>query len=80
MSNKHSQEHLSQKIVRPRNATETRAALLAATRLRFARDGYEATNLRGIAADASASELLPYFQRILSVLLEDRESSPLTDK
>jgi AcrR family transcriptional regulator len=43
---------------RPRNAEETRAALLAAARLRFARDGYEATNLRDIAADAGVNVAL----------------------
>ncbi len=58
MSSKYSQEHSSQKIVRSRNAAETRAALLAAARLRFARDGYEATNLRDIAADAEVNVAL----------------------
>ncbi|MBV9231013.1 MAG: TetR family transcriptional regulator [Chloroflexi bacterium] len=46
------------KNARPRNAEETRAALLAAARLRFARDGYEATNLRDIAADAGVNVAL----------------------
>lgn len=46
------------KRVRPRNAEETRAALLAAARLRFARDGYEATNLRDIAADVGVNVAL----------------------
>lgn len=66
MSNEHSQktlhphreEHSSQKMARPRNAEETRAALLAAARLRFARDGYEATNLRDIAADVGVNVAL----------------------
>ncbi|HET8844083.1 MAG TPA: TetR/AcrR family transcriptional regulator [Ktedonobacteraceae bacterium] len=46
------------KAVRPRNAKETRAALLACARLRFARDGYETTNLRDIATDAGVSVAL----------------------
>src|SRR5438874_11891209 len=66
MSNKHrqktfypqSQEPLSQKVIRSRNAAETRAALLAAARVRFARDGYEATNLRDIAADVGVNVAL----------------------
>src|SRR2546421_8360402 len=66
MSNKHrqktfypqSQEPLSQKVIRSRNAAETRAALLAAARIRFARDGYEATNLRDIAADVGVNVAL----------------------
>jgi AcrR family transcriptional regulator len=66
MSNRHSQktfhpesqEPSSQKIIRSRNAAETRAALLAAARLRFARDGYEATNLRDIAADVGVNVAL----------------------
>jgi AcrR family transcriptional regulator len=66
MSNKHSQKtfHLhsqepsSQKVIRSRNAAETRAALLAAARVRFARDGYEATNLRDIAADVGVNVAL----------------------
>jgi len=66
MSNTHNQEafslyreaNLPTKSARPRNAEETRAALLAAARLRFARDGYEATNLRDIAADAGVNVAL----------------------
>ncbi len=66
MSNKHNQktfhpqgqEPSSQKIIRSRNAAETRAALLAAARVRFARDGYEATNLRDIAADVGVNVAL----------------------
>lgn len=54
----HREETMSAKSVRPRNAEETRAALLAAARLRFARDGYEATNLRDIAADAGVNVAL----------------------
>lgn len=66
MSNEHDQraihpcpeEHVPTKSTRPRNAEETRAALLAAARLRFARDGYGATNLRDIAADAGVNVAL----------------------
>ncbi len=66
MSNEHDQrapypcqeENMPTKSIRPRNAEETRAALLAAARLRFARDGYEATNLRDIAADAGVNVAL----------------------
>src|SRR6266516_3505303 len=66
MSNKHSQKTFypqsqgpsSQKVIRSRNAAETRAALLAAARVRFARDGYEATNLRNIAADVGVNVAL----------------------
>lgn len=54
----HRDEHSFQKMARPRNAEETRAALLAAARLRFARDGYEATNLRDIAADVGVNVAL----------------------
>ncbi len=54
----HREETMSMKNARPRNAEETRAALLAAARLRFARDGYEATNLRDIAADAGVNVAL----------------------
>ncbi len=41
----HRQEHSSQKMARSRNAAETQAALPAAARLPFARDGYKATTL-----------------------------------
>jgi AcrR family transcriptional regulator len=66
MSNEHRQKtlpphrhkHSSQKMARPRHAEETRATLLAAARLRFARDGYEATNLRDIAADVGVNVAL----------------------
>ncbi len=66
MSNEHDQranslcreENVPTKSIRPRNAEETRATLLAAARLRFARDGYEATNLRDIAADAGVNVAL----------------------
>jgi AcrR family transcriptional regulator len=56
----HNQENSSQKqkIRRPRNAEETRTALFAAARLRFARDGYAATNLRDIAADVGVNVAL----------------------
>src|SRR2546427_11736646 len=50
----HEQEDGSHKV-RSRNAIETRAALLTAARFRFARDGYEATNLRDIAADVGVN-------------------------
>jgi AcrR family transcriptional regulator len=46
------------KPARPRNAEETRAALLACARLRFARNGFEATNLREIATDAGVNVAL----------------------
>jgi hypothetical protein len=36
---------------RSRNATRTRADILAAARLRFGSDGYERTTLRAVAAD-----------------------------
>jgi AcrR family transcriptional regulator len=36
---------------RTRNATQTRADILAAARLRFGSDGYERTTLRAVAAD-----------------------------
>jgi AcrR family transcriptional regulator len=45
-------------MARPRNAEATRAALLAAARVRFARDGYEAANLRDIAADVGVNVAL----------------------
>src|SRR5262249_1508751 len=54
----HREETMSTKNARPRNAEETRTALLAAARLRFARDGYEATNLRDIAADVGVNVAL----------------------
>jgi AcrR family transcriptional regulator len=52
------EENVPTKSARPRNAEETRAALLAAARLRFARDGYETTNLRDIAADVGVNVAL----------------------
>jgi AcrR family transcriptional regulator len=39
-------------FARKRDATATRAALLAAARTHFARDAYDSVSLRGIAADA----------------------------
>src|ERR1051326_9243886 len=50
----HEQSHVPYKT-RSRNASETRADLLAAARFRFARDGYEATNLRDIATDVGVN-------------------------
>jgi len=66
MSNEHNQEalspyreeHLPTKSARPRNAQQTRADLFAAARLRFARDGFETTNLRDIAADVGVNVAL----------------------
>lgn len=49
---------LLQKVPRARNAEQTRAALFTAARLHFARDGYEATNLRDIANDAQVNVAL----------------------
>lgn len=37
---------------RPRSAATTRAAILAAARVRFGENGYDRTTLRGVAADA----------------------------
>ncbi|GHO90765.1 TetR family transcriptional regulator [Reticulibacter mediterranei] len=51
-------ETMPTKSARPRNAEETRADLLAAARLRFARDGFDATNLRDIAADVGVNVAL----------------------
>jgi AcrR family transcriptional regulator len=54
----HREENIPTKSARPRNAQETRTALLAAARLRFARDGFDSTNLRDIAADAGVNVAL----------------------
>lgn len=54
----HREEIMPTKSARPRNAEETRAALLAAARLRFARDGFDTTNLRDIAADVGVNVAL----------------------
>jgi AcrR family transcriptional regulator len=54
----HREENFPTKSARPRNAQETRADLLAAARLRFARDGFDSTNLRDIAADAGVNVAL----------------------
>ncbi|SHE36362.1 transcriptional regulator, TetR family [Seinonella peptonophila] len=51
----HTEEFSSQNMIRTRNKEETKAALLAAARLHFARDGYEATSLRDIAEDAGVN-------------------------
>src|SRR5437879_2281192 len=49
---------------RPRRTAETtKAAILSAARARFARQGYERTTIRGVAADAGidASMVMRYF-------------------
>lgn len=48
---------------RTRNATQTRADILAAARLRFGSDGYERTTLRAVAADVGvdAALVIRYF-------------------
>jgi len=43
---------------RTRNATKTRADILAAARLRFGSDGYERTTLRAVAADVGVDPAL----------------------
>jgi AcrR family transcriptional regulator len=43
---------------RARNATQTRADILAAARLRFGSDGYERTTLRAVAADVGVDPAL----------------------
>ena len=43
---------------RARNATQTRADILAAARLRFGYDGYERTTLRAVAADVGVDPAL----------------------
>jgi AcrR family transcriptional regulator len=43
---------------RARNATQTRADILAAARLRFGSDGYERTTLRAVAADVGIDPAL----------------------
>ena len=43
---------------RSRNATRTRADILAAARLRFGSDGYERTTLRAVAADVGVDPAL----------------------
>jgi AcrR family transcriptional regulator len=43
---------------RTRNATRTRADILAAARLRFGSDGYERTTLRAVAADVGVDPAL----------------------
>ncbi|OFJ53656.1 TetR/AcrR family transcriptional regulator [Mycolicibacterium grossiae] len=44
--------------IRPRNAAETRADILAAARLRFGADGFERTTLRAVAADVGVDPAL----------------------
>jgi AcrR family transcriptional regulator len=48
---------------RSRNATQTRADILAAARVRFGSDGYERTTLRAVAADVGvdAALVIRYF-------------------
>jgi AcrR family transcriptional regulator len=48
---------------RPRNASRTRAEILAAARRRFGAEGYERTTLRGVAADVGvdAALVIRYF-------------------
>jgi AcrR family transcriptional regulator len=48
---------------RPRNASQTRADILAAARRRFGAQGYERTTLRGVAADVGvdAALVIRYF-------------------
>jgi AcrR family transcriptional regulator len=48
---------------RPRNASQTRADIVAAARSRFAADGYERTTLRAVAADVGvdAALVIRYF-------------------
>src|SRR5712671_3402957 len=48
---------------RSRNATRTRADILAAARLRFGSDGYERTTLRAVAGDVGvdAALVIRYF-------------------
>ncbi|HEX2401955.1 MAG TPA: helix-turn-helix domain-containing protein, partial [Mycobacterium sp.] len=48
---------------RARNATQTRADILAAARVRFGSDGYERTTLRAVAADVGvdAALVIRYF-------------------
>ena len=43
---------------RSRNATETRADILAAARVRFGAEGYERTTLRAVAADVGVDPAL----------------------
>ena len=43
---------------RARNAAATRAAILQAARRRFAREGYDQTGLREVAADAGVDAAL----------------------
>ena len=43
---------------RPRDAAATRAAILAAARARFGRDGYERTTLRAVARDVGVDPAL----------------------
>src|SRR6201995_2718774 len=45
-------------VTRARNATETRADILAAARQRFGTDGYERTTLRSVAADVGVDPAL----------------------
>ncbi|NUU20536.1 MAG: helix-turn-helix transcriptional regulator, partial [Streptomycetaceae bacterium] len=64
---------------RPRCATTTAAALLDAAAARFSRDGYEATSVRDIAADAGVNPALIYRyfgskeKLFVSVISRDRD-------
>ncbi len=61
---------------RARNATATRAAILAAARSRFAEEGYDAATVRGIAAEAGVDPalVLRYFgskDELFATVLEE---------
>ena len=57
------QDGTTDRARRPRNAAATRAAILAAARGRFARDGYDGVGVRDLAADAgvNAALVIRYF-------------------
>ncbi|MCF2525826.1 TetR/AcrR family transcriptional regulator [Yinghuangia soli] len=70
---------------RPRCAEATSAALLDAAAARFARDGYEATSVRDIAADAGVNPALIYRyfgskeKLFVSVVSRDRDPATVID-